>query len=71
MSHTEARTAAAQLSEHLKQHARQHSGIDHIDLTLALSVLHSALNQIDPPRLADHPSAALVFQTAFLGDPHK
>jgi hypothetical protein len=66
MTATEARQAAQALSAFLHQHDAQFT----LDARLALLVLASAINQIDPPKNtpADHPQAALVFRKTFCGD---
>jgi hypothetical protein len=66
MSAAEARAAAQALSKFLHQH-------DHalaLDARIALLVLASAINQIDPPAntAADHPDGALIFRKTFCGD---
>jgi hypothetical protein len=65
MSATEARQAVKTLSAYLHQHDEELT----LDARLALLVLSSTLNQIDPPlTVSDHPQAALVFRKTFFGD---
>jgi hypothetical protein len=66
MSATEAREAAQALSGFLHEHPEQLT----LDARLALLVLASTINQIDPPATtaADHPEAALIFRKTFCGD---
>jgi hypothetical protein len=66
MTHNEARHAAAALSTYIHQHPMENQ----TDAILALMVIHSAINQIDPPQspLLDHEHAAEVFQKTFIGD---
>jgi hypothetical protein len=66
MSAPEARKAAVVLSSFLHQHPEHLT----LDARLALLVLASTINQIDPPKVAapDQAQAALIFRKTFCGD---
>lgn len=66
MTAHEARHAATALSSYLHEHDADLT----LDARLALMVLHSTINQIDPPTspTLDHQHAALVFRKASFGD---